>query len=132
LTARAAVFGVFVCAASWIGLLVGAGNVGLQRAVTSGPYILLGGHPFAVPLLVGSAFLVAFVLARAWKGSRRFAVAGGVAVLIGDLVGAFLLAPLAVGELEIGHGPVVFVILSFYGQQVIAAFAGAWFGGESI
>ncbi|CAN5835316.1 hypothetical protein BH20CHL8_BH20CHL8_04830 [soil metagenome] len=128
---RAAIFGVCVCLSSWIGLLVGAGNVGLQRAVTSGPGVLIVEHPLAVPLLLGTAFFVAFGFARVWRESSRRAVALAAAVVVGDLVGSFILAPLAVGELEVAHGPRVFLVISFFGAQIVAAYAGARFGARS-
>jgi len=50
---RLAITAALVCAASWIGLLIGAGNIGLQRSVAVSPLTL-----FELPLaLVLSAAL---------------------------------------------------------------------------
>jgi len=113
-----------VCGASWLGLLVGAGNVGLQRSVSIGPLTLFE-HPLAIMLAAGSAFVVAFaVIALGGQGRPRpiSLVAG---VLVWDAIGALVLAPLAVGELTPLHGPVVFAALTVIGLQPLATLAGA-------
>ena len=55
---RTLVSAVLVCAASWLGLLAGAGNVGLQRSVSIGPATLFE-NPLAIGLAVGAAFVTA-------------------------------------------------------------------------
>ena len=117
---RTAATATLVCIASWFGLLLGAGNVGLQRSVGIGPLTLLEA-PLALTFSAGLA------LGAAWLGG------GGsnplrilIAVLAGDLIGAVLLAPFLVGELEIIHAPTVFVALSALGLQPLAACIGSW------
>jgi hypothetical protein len=48
------------------------------------------------------------------------------AVLVGDLIGAALLAPILVGELELVHAPVVFVAISALSLQPLGALIGTW------
>lgn len=118
-----AVTAAAICAASWVGLFIGAGNIGLQRSVSIGPLTLLE-LPVAVALASGLSFLVAL-------GSRH----GGLTsqqslrvvahVLVGDAIAALVLAPLAVGELTPFDAPVVFATLTVLGLQPLAAFAGS-------
>lgn len=113
-----------VCVASWLGLLVGAGNVGLQRSVSIGPLTLFE-HPLAIVLATGTAFAVALA-ATTLGGANRprpLKLVGGV--LAGDAIGALLLAPLAVGELTPLNAPVLFVALAVLGLQPLATLAGA-------
>jgi hypothetical protein len=53
-------------------------------------------------------------------------------VLVGDLIGAGFLAPLAVGELEVIHAPVVFAAISALGLQPLAAAAGSWVAARGV
>ncbi len=110
-----------VCISSWIGLLLGAGNVGLQRSVGIGPLTLL-----EVPLAL--TFSAGLALSAAWLGGGRASspLRVLIAVLAGDFIGAVLLAPLVVGELEIVHAPTVFVAVSALGLQPLAACIGSW------
>lgn len=105
---RALIFGVLVCLASWFALAETAGNVGLQQSVTRyqlDPVGFLAIYPLAVALSLGTAFVVAFVFARGTHAPKAFALHGAVAVLLGDLVASFIVAPVVIGELEIWHGP---------------------------
>lgn len=122
---RGLVFGTMVCAASWVMFAVGAGGVGLQRAVSKGPLLLLWEHPMAVPLLVGAAFLVSYSLAR-WLLPRITAIHAAAWVFAGDLFGSIVLAPVLVGELEPIHAPIVFATISFFGLQIAIAAFGVW------
>lgn len=122
---RTAVTAALVCAASWIGLWIGAGWIGLSRSVAVSPLTLV-----EVPLGPLFAAIAAFVIASLPGRLDRKAppdpvrlVAG---VLIGDVVGAAVLAPLAIGELEVIHAPVVFAAITALGLQPLAAFLGAW------
>ena len=93
-----------VCLFSWLGLLVGAGNVGLQRSVAIGPVTLLE-VPIALVLAAVLAFVASFVLSRLAAEPRPLHPLRVMAwVLVGDLIGAALLAPLAIGELEVADG----------------------------
>lgn len=113
-----------VCAASWLGLLIGAGNVGLQRSVSIGPLTLFQ-HPLAIVLATGAAFVVA-LLASTMGGAKRPGSLNLVAgVLAGNAIGALLLAPLAVGELTPLNAPVLFAALAVLGLQPLATLAGA-------
>ncbi len=129
---RPAAVGAGVCLASWLGLLVGAGNVGLQRSVAIGPLTLLE-VPQAIALAAAFAFVAALVLTRLTGDAHRLHPFQLVAwVLVGDLFGAAVLAPLAVGELEVAHAAVVFAAISALGLQPLAAAAGAWVTGRGV
>lgn len=121
---RGPMFGTLVCAASWLILAVGAGNVGLQRSVSDGPWLLLSEHPAAVPALLVVAFLVSYFLARGLL--RITALEAAAWILTGDLFASIVLAPLLIGELEVVHAPIVFATISFFGLQIAAATLGAW------
>ena len=113
-----------VCVGSWVGLLLGAGNVGLQRSVSLGPLRLFE-HPLAVVLATGLAFVIALgvtVWRRPGEARSLLLVA---AVLFGDAMGALVLAPLAVGELTPLDAPLVFAVLAVVGLQPLATYAGA-------
>lgn len=113
-----------VCAASWLGLLIGAGNVGLQRSVSIGPLTLVE-HPLAIVLATGMAFIVALGASTLGGASRPRLLSLMAGILAGDGIGALLLAPLAVGELTPFDAPVLFVALAVLGLQPLAALAGA-------
>ncbi len=53
---RIAAVAALACVASWIGLLIGAGNVGLQRSVAVSPLTLL-----ELPLALGLSSALAFM-----------------------------------------------------------------------
>ncbi len=125
---RIAAVSSLVCVASWIGLLVGAGNVGLQRSVGVGPLTLLE-LPLALGLAAGLAFLAAWLPGRFGASSAPAPVLVG-GVLAGDLIGAVILAPIAIGELEVIHAPVVFAAITALGLRPLAAFVGAWLAGS--
>ena len=113
-----------VCITSWIGLLVGAGNVGLQRSVATGPLSLFE-YPLAILLAAGAAFLISVAATRVRASSRPTPLTLAAAVLAGDALGALVVAPLAVGELTPLNAPVVFVALAVVGLQPLAVLAGA-------
>lgn len=113
-----------VCLASWIGLFLGAGNVGLQRSVSVGPGTLIE-HPVGLVLAAVLAFVVALALTWVTGPSRKNALRLVAAVLIGDALGSLVLAPVAVGELTVLNAPVVFVALTALGLQPLATFLGA-------
>ena len=122
---RTAVIAALVCGASWIGLWIGAGWVGLSRSVAVSPLTLV-----EVPLGPLFAAIAAFVIG--WLPGRLDRMSGldpvrlVAAVLIGDVVGAAVLAPILVGELEVIHAPIVFASITALGLQPLAAFVGAW------
>jgi hypothetical protein len=118
---RTAIAATAVCVLSWLGLLIGAGNVGLQRAVAIGPTTLLE-VPLALALAAGSAVIVGTLAGR--SGVSAFPLLG--AVLVGDLIGAALLAPILVGEVELVHAPDVFVAITALGLQPLGALIGAY------
>ena len=126
---RAAATGVLVCLASWLGLWAGAGYVGLSRSVAVSPLTLLE-VPMALVLASALAFVAAVGLARLARGTRPLHLV--VWVLVGDLFGAGVLAPLAVGELEMAHAPIVFAAISALGMQPLAAGVGAWATGWGV
>jgi hypothetical protein len=55
-----------------------------------------------------------------------------LAVLLGDLVGAAVLAPAFIGELTVSDTPVAFVAICVAGVQPLSAIAGAWIGQRPI
>jgi hypothetical protein len=124
---REAAGAAVVCMASWLGLALGAGNVGLQRSISKGPLTLLE-QPAAIVLVAVLAFATAALLVVNVRTARPGRLV--VAVLLGDVVGAVVLAPLAVGELSPLNAPIVFLALAVLGVQPIAAFAGAWAGRQ--
>jgi hypothetical protein len=115
---RSVLVGAVATIAAWVALLVTAGHVGLSRSVAIGPATLLE-RPAAVGATLGVAVVVAHLAGRAVasRPSWLAAVAGSVSTTI---VGSAVLAPLAVGELEIGHAPIVFVVLSLVGAVFVA------------
>ena len=132
---RTAATGAVVCLASWLGLLVGAGYIGLSRSVAVGPLTLLE-VPMALVLASALAFVAALALTRHTRGAHPLHTLHPLKVvawiLVGDLFGAAVLAPLAIGELEAVHAPVVFAAISALGIQPLAAGAGAWAAGWGV
>ena len=122
---RTAITAALVCAASWIGLWLGAGWIGLSRSVAVSPLTLV-----EVPLALGFAAIAAFVIA--WLPGRLDRKSGldplrlVAAVLVGDVIGAAVLAPFVIGELEVFHAPIIFASITALGLQPLAAFMGAW------
>lgn len=114
---RTAIVAGIICLGSWAALLVGAGNVGLQRSVSMGPWTLV-----EFPLALLLAALLAFGAALAQRDGPARLVA---LILLGDVIGAIVVAPLAVGELTPINAPVVFVVLAALGLQPLAAALGA-------
>jgi hypothetical protein len=126
---RIAAVAALACVASWIGLAIGAGNVGLQRSVAVSPLTLL-----EVPLGLGLASITAFGatwLPSRLAGSRVASPIGVLAgVIAGDVLGAVVLAPILIGELEVIHAPVLFAAITALGLQPAAAYLGAVLSGS--
>ncbi len=127
---KALAFGALVCIASWAGLRLGAGNIGLQHSVSRDPVFFATTYPLAIALSLAAAFAAAFIFARIQRTPRAFALLGALAVLLGDVVAGFLVAPVMVGELEIEHGFIVLSAISLYGLQLAAAWLGAFLGSR--
>lgn len=127
---RLTAFAAIVCAATWVGLLAGIGNVGLQRSVAVGAATLLE-RPFGLLLAAGLAFAATGLLVRQWHLRRRDLFGLLVAVLVGDVVGAFILAPLAVGELTPADAPIVFLPLTALALQPLAVVAATLAFGDA-
>ena len=123
---RTMVIASLVCIASWTGLFVGAGNVGLQRSVAIGALTLLE-VPLALGLAAALAMVSAWLPARLDRTHAPSPARLVVAVLVGDLIGAVVLAPVLIGELEIVHAPLVLWPVAALGLQPLAAYSGAWF-----
>lgn len=111
-----------VCIASWLALAVGAGGDGLQRSISKGATSLFIEQSVAVALVAVTAFAIALLVTRV-LGLRPMAVVVGV--FVGDVLAGLVLAPLAVGELEPIHAPLVVAAVSVLGVQPLAALAGA-------
>ena len=118
-----------VCLASWFTLAAAAGGVGLQRSIPKGAATLLLEQPVAVVLVAVAAFGVAYVSARRLGVGSLPLLVG---VLLGDAFAGLVLAPLAVGELEPIHAPLVWAAVSILGVQPAAAFAGAWAASRTL
>ena len=127
---RAALFGFVVCLASLVGLVIGAGNVGLQQSLRLDPVGFAADYPMAVILCLGAAFVAALIFVRTTRAARSFVPLGMLAVVAGDVLTSFVVAPLMVGELEPAHGFTVLVAVSLFGLQIVAAAAGAWAGAR--
>ena len=116
---RMALTATLVCLASWAGLAIGAGNVGLQQAVSDGPLTLLE-HPLAVILSAVLAFIVTVALTTGASLAARDGPPLVGAVLVGDAIGAVVIAPILIGELQVRDAPTVFVVLATLGLQPVA------------
>jgi len=127
---RTAMTAALVCAASWIGLWIGAGWIGLSRSVAVSPLTLVE-VPLALTLAAAVTFVIAWLPGRLHRASAPVPAWLLGAVLIGDIFGAVVLAPFLIGELEVIHAPVVFASISALGLQPFAAFLGAWLGGRA-
>ena len=125
----AAIAAAIVCLASWLGLSAGAGWIGLSRSVAVSPVTLLE-VPMALALAAAIAFIAAFAFSRLAANARPLQLMAWV--LVGDLIGAAILAPLAIGELTVFHAPVVFAAITALGLQPLAAIAGAWVAGWGV
>lgn len=128
---RTAVTAALVCVASWIGLYVGAGWIGLSRSVAVSPLTLVE-VPLALALAAALACVMAWLPGRLDPASAPIPRRLLAAVLIGDLFGAAALAPLLVGELEVIHAPVVFAAITALGLQPLAGFLGAWLSPRQV
>ncbi len=126
---KALAFGAVVCIASWAGV-IGAGYVGLHQSVSRDPVFFASTYPLAIVLSLTAAFTTAFLFARTQRTPRAFALMGALAVLIGGVVASFLVAPLAIGELEVEDGFIVLFAISQFGTQVVAAWLGATLGAR--
>jgi hypothetical protein len=126
---RIAAVATLVCIASWIGLWIGAGWIGLSRSVAVSPLTLVE-VPLALALAAALAFVIAWLPGQLDNVSATAPVRLFGGVLIGDVFGAVILAPVLVGELEVIHAPVVFASITALGLQPLAAFLGAWLAGS--
>ena len=126
---RTPIAAAVVCLASWLGLWAGAGSVGLSRSVALSPLTLLE-LPLALVLATALALVAVLGLTRLARGTPPIQLVAWV--LVGDLFGAAVLAPLAVGELTVIHAPVVFAAITALGLQPLAAAAGAWIAGRGV
>ncbi len=122
---RAAGTAAAICLASWVGLFLGAGNVGLQRSVAIGPLTLME-QPHAIALAAGLAFVVALSAGFLGSAGRTRPLRLFAFVVMGDAVGALVVAPLAVGELTPLDAPAVFAVLAVLGLQPLAGLAGSF------
>lgn len=112
-----------VCIVTWLALAVGAGNVGLQRSISMGATSLVE-QPIVLPLVAVAAFGAAYLVTRAWRLRPTRLVVG---VLVGDALAGLVLAPIAIGELEPIHAPLVFAAVTVLGIQPAGVLVGAWF-----
>ena len=116
--------GVLVAIATGLTLGLSLGNIGLQRSVAIGPGTLLE-RPLALVLTLavglGVAGLAVWGLSR---GRARLSVVVA-SVIVCDLLASVILAPLAVGELDVDDWPAVFLVISLFGSQPAVAGLGA-------
>ena len=111
-----------VCLATWFALQLGAGNVGLQRSISKGAISLIE-QPAALILVAVAALVTAYAVTRIF---RLRPIPLLIGVLLGDAFAGIVLAPIAVGELEPIHAPLVFAAVSVLGLQPAAALLGSW------
>lgn len=109
-----------VCLGTWLALL-SAGDIGLQRSISQGALTLFE-QPLAVGLVAAMGFAIAYLSA---KRLRLSAVPLVIGVLLGDAFAGLVMAPIAIGELEPIHAPLVFAAVSLLGVQPAASLAGA-------
>lgn len=119
---RLALASAAVCIASWLALAATAGGVGLQWSISRGAMSLLE-NPAVIAGVSVTTLAVAYFSAA---GLRVAAVQLVIGVLVGDLFAGLVLAPIAVGELEPIHAPLVFAAVAVVGLQPAAALIGAW------
>jgi hypothetical protein len=122
---RVAAGSVAVCIATWLALAAAAGGVGLQRSISKGALTLFE-HPLTIVIVAVMALAVGYLSAVRLRIAPTPMLAG---VLIGDLAAGLILAPIAIGELEPIHAPLVVAAVSVLGVQPAAAFVGAWAAG---
>ena len=121
------VFGsALVCVATWLGLAVGAGYVGLSRSVSVGAATLVE-HPAALVAVAVIGVTSSFAVTRAFRLRPLLLLLG---VLIGDAFAADVLAPIAIGELEVSTGVPVFLAITVAGLQPAAVVLGSWFAAR--
>ena len=107
---RLAIGSGIVCVASWLALMGGAGNVGLQRSISKGAASLVD-YPYALVLVALTALVAAFVVTRLWRLRPK------------DVL---------IGELEPIHAPLVFAAVTVLGLQPAGALIGAWLATRSL
>jgi len=123
---RLALVATGIAIPSWVALIVLLGNVDLQRSVSRGLFL-----PLERPVLFVAIGLIA--LAAAFVGARMAGIGRSelVALLacltVVNLVGAAA-ATFVIGELELQHTPIVFVVLSAHGALFLGGILGAWLG----
>jgi len=122
---RTVAVATLACVASWIGLWIGAGWIGLSRSVAVSPLTLVE-VPLGLLFAVIAAFVIGWLPGRLDRKSAPDPIRMVAAVLIGDIIGAAVLAPVLIGELEVVHAPIVFASITALGLQPVAAFLGAW------
>ena len=121
---RIAVVAALACVASWTGLAIGAGNDGLQRSVAISPMTLLE-VPYGLGLATVMALAATWLPSRLGRSSAVSPLGVLAGVILGDVIGAVVLAPILIGELEVIHAPVVFAAITALGLQPLAAWLGA-------
>ena len=120
---KAVLVGISVCIATWLTMAAMLGNVGLQRSVAIGPGTLFE-RPLVIVavLIVGGA--VAAVVTRGLALDGRHVLSAVASTVALDVGGSVVLAPLAVGELDISDWRRVVVVISLFGAQPAAAALG--------
>ena len=103
------------------------GPAGLSRAVTGGLGGMLDGAPaYLSGTLVGLAATCLLTRALAFRAS---AVRVASALLIWNVIAAIVATEL-VGEATISDLPLVYVVITGLGLQILAGAAGAWLGAR--
>lgn len=115
---RTLVAGSLIAIASWLALAVGAGNVGLQRSISIGAWTLFTEQPMAVGMSLGASALACLVLGFGLRLGTGDAAPMLATLAVLDVVAGLVLAPLAIGELEPIHAPLVFASVSLLGLQI--------------
>jgi hypothetical protein len=113
--------GVAVCLASWLALLAGTGNLGIQRSVSIGPLTLLE-RPVALVAVAGMTLAVAMSVGYLMRSTSAIHLV--TLILLFDIAAAVVIAPVMIGELTPRDAPMVFIVIAALGLQPMAAYVG--------
>jgi len=121
---RLVLFGFIVAVPPWVVLGTLAGNEGLQRSIAKGAWTLLTERPHAGLAVAVTTLGLAWLAAPLLRG--RTPLLAPIAVLAWNLLAGLVVAPIAIGELEPGHAPLVVAATTVCGLTLVAAWSGAW------
>ena len=121
---RISMFWLIVAVPPCLVLAFLAGNEGLQRSISKGALTLITERPQAGLAVIGATLALSALAAPLLRG--RNPLHAPLALLGWNLVAGLVLAPLAIGELEPVHAPLVIAATTVCGLTFLAAYLGAW------